>query len=184
MVNINIIMAGFGGQGVLMAGKLLAYAGLEQGKEVSWFPSYGVEMRGGTANVTVCISDKPIGSPVVKKPHVLLAFNQPSLAKFYSQVKINGLIVINSSLISIDAQRNDCTAIYVEATNIAKKIGTVRAANMVMLGAYVGYSRIVTQEIVIKMIEKQFAHKAKFVPTNIATFKAGFEYGEKTRIQV
>jgi 2-oxoglutarate ferredoxin oxidoreductase subunit gamma len=177
MKSTEILMAGFGGQGMLLSGKLLAYCAMSKNMEVSWLPSYGPEMRGGTANVTVCISNKPVGSPYISSPKVLLVMNQPSLEKFGPKVKAGGLIIVNSSLVPIKSDRDDCNVIYIEANKLAQTAGTVRAANLVMLGAYVGYTKIVEKDLVVKMIEKEFKKKPKFVPANIAAFKAGFKKG-------
>jgi 2-oxoglutarate ferredoxin oxidoreductase subunit gamma len=174
-------MAGFGGQGMLLSGKLLAYAAMEHGKEVSWLPSYGPEMRGGTANVTVCVSDDPVGSPYIIEPVALLVMNQPSLEKFGPRVKKGGLIVVNTSLIPIAADRDDCTVLNIAANDIAKEAGTARAANLVMLGAYVGWSGIVDKDVTIDKIKKEFASKAKFIPANVAAFKAGYAEGQKMK---
>jgi 2-oxoglutarate ferredoxin oxidoreductase subunit gamma len=158
----EILMAGFGGQGMLLSGKLLAYAAMTKGKEVSWLPSYGPEMRGGTANVTVCISDKPVGSPYISTPRTLLVMNQPSLERFGPKVKPGGLIIVNSSLVPIQAERDDCTV-------------------MVMLGTLVGFSKIMDRDTIIKMIKKEFKAKAKFIPANVAAFEAGLKAGNKAR---
>jgi 2-oxoglutarate ferredoxin oxidoreductase subunit gamma len=179
MAATEVLMAGFGGQGMLLSGKLLAYAAMVEGKEVSWLPSYGPEMRGGTANVTICISDLPVGSPYIIKPAALLVMNQPSLEKFGSAVRPGGLIVVNTTLISIKAGRDDCAVLYIDAGGLAATAGTERAANLVMFGAYVGCSGIVSKATSIKMIEKEFAKKAKFVAANVAAFEAGFVEGEK-----
>ncbi len=177
----EVLMAGFGGQGMLLSGKLLAYAAMNLGKEVSWLPSYGPEMRGGTANVTVCISERPVGSPYITQPTALLVMNQPSLEKFGVRVKEKGLIVVNDTLVPIKADRDDCSVLYISAGEIAQEAGTVRAANLVMLGAYVGWSGIVEKETTIEMIKKEFARKAKFIPANVAAFEAGFDKGLKLR---
>lgn len=181
MQTTEVLMAGFGGQGMLLSGKLLAYAAMKMGKEVSWLPSYGPEMRGGTANVTVCISDRPVGSPYITEPTALLVMNQPSLEKFGPRVKPGGLIVVNETLVPIKADRDDCTVLYIDAGKIAQNAGTIRASNLVMFGAYVGWSGIVEQDMCIKMIEKEFARKAKFIPANVAAFKAGFDRGYAMR---
>jgi len=181
MAKTEVLMAGFGGQGMLLSGKLLAHAAMEEGKEVSWLPSYGPEMRGGTANVTVCISDKQVGSPYITTPEALLVMNQPSLEKFVGQVKPGGFIVVNTTLITIKAERNDCKVLYIDAGALAAKAGTARAANLVMFGAYVGWSKVVTHDMCVKMIEEEFANKAKFIPANVAAFKAGYAEGEKLR---
>jgi len=181
MATTEVLMAGFGGQGMLLSGKLLAHAALEEGKEVSWLPSYGPEMRGGTANVTVCISDKQVGSPYITKPAALLVMNQPSLEKFSDKVKQGGFIIVNTSLISIKANRDDCTVLYVDAAGLAAKAGTARAANLVMFGAYVGWSEVVSHDMCVKMIEEEFASKAKFIAANVAAFKAGYVEGAKLK---
>jgi 2-oxoglutarate ferredoxin oxidoreductase subunit gamma len=181
MINANVIMAGFGGQGILLTGKLLAHAAMARGLEVSWLPSYGPEMRGGTANVTVCISDTPIGSPYVTKPTALLVMNQPSLEKFSQQVTPEGLIIINKTLVPITIERDDCSILYIEASQIAASKGTSRAANIVMLGALVGHTGMVEPETCINIIEREFARKAKFIPANIAAFEAGYEEGVRLR---
>ncbi len=177
MAGTEVLMAGFGGQGMLLSGKLLAYAAMRRGMQVSWLPSYGPEMRGGTANVMVCISDKPVGSPYIASPRALLVMNRPSLDKFGPRVKPGGLIVVNSSLVDASADRPDCALIYIQANELAVEAGTVRAANLVMLGAYVGWSGVVDGETTIEMIEKEFARKIKFIPANVAAFKMGLAKG-------
>jgi 2-oxoglutarate ferredoxin oxidoreductase subunit gamma len=181
MATTEVLMAGFGGQGMLLSGKLLAHAAMEEGKEVSWLPSYGPEMRGGTANVTVCIAEKQVGSPYITTPGALLVMNQPSLEKFAPKVKKGGLIVVNTSLIPIRVDRGDCKVLYIDAGGLAAKAGTARAANLVMFGAYVGWSQVVGHDMCVKMIEEEFASKAKFIPANVAAFKAGYAEGEKLR---
>jgi 2-oxoglutarate ferredoxin oxidoreductase subunit gamma len=181
MQSTEVLMAGFGGQGMLLSGKLLAYAAMEKGMEVSWLPSYGPEMRGGTANVTVCISDRPVGSPYIVEPSALLVMNQPSLEKFGPKVKAGGLIVINTTLVSVQFERDDCIVLYIDAGGIASKAGTVRASNLVMFGAYVGWSDIVDRVTCIEKIKKEFAKKAKFIPANVAAFEAGYDEGMKMR---
>jgi 2-oxoglutarate ferredoxin oxidoreductase subunit gamma len=181
MAKTEVLMAGFGGQGMLLSGKLLAHAAMEEGKEVSWLPSYGPEMRGGTANVTVCISEKKVGSPYITMPEALLVMNQPSLEKFVTKVKPGGFIVVNTSLISIKADRADCTVLYIDAAGLAAKAGTARAANLVMFGAYVGWSDVVQHDMCVKMIEEEFASKAKFIAANVAAFEAGYAEGKKSR---
>jgi 2-oxoglutarate ferredoxin oxidoreductase subunit gamma len=177
----DIIMAGFGGQGVLLSGKLLASAAMDEGRQVSWLPSYGPEMRGGTANVTVCISDLPIGSPLVARPTMLLVMNQPSLEKFGLALLQGGIAVINSSLIPITLERNDVTVLYLNAGEMAERAGAARAANIAMLGALVGISDVVSREQCLKTIEQEFQKKPKFIPINLAVFDAGYEEGKKKR---
>lgn len=171
----DVIIAGFGGQGVMLMGKILAYAGMEEGKEVSWFPSYGPEMRGGTANCTVVISDRPVGSPVVEHPSTVLAMNLPSLDKFEPQLKPGGLLMINSSLIQRGAHRDDVNEIRVPANAIANEIGNPRGANMVALGAFVGATRALDIATVTGIVEKQFAAKPKLVDVNLTALQRGHD---------
>ncbi len=179
MESTNVLMAGFGGQGMLLAGKVLSHAAMAEGKEVSWLPSYGPEMRGGTANVTVCIADRPIASPLITTPQSLMVMNLPSLEKFAPTVVPGGLIVVNTSLVHRDANREDCTVVKVDARHIAGLAGTERAANFVMLGAYVAASGVVASESVEREIENEFTgRKAKHIPANLAAFHAGLEAGQ------
>jgi len=171
----EVIMSGFGGQGLMMIGKLLAYAGLEEGKEVTWLPSYGPEMRGGTANCTVVVGDKPIGSPLISSPKAAVVMNQPSLEKFAPMLKKNGILVINSSMIPIDSDRDDLRSFRIEANDLAAELGNRRSANLVMLGAYIGLEEVVSHKAIIKMIEKTFAKKPQFVEVNCKTFMKGYE---------
>ncbi len=138
----EIILAGFGGQGILFAGMILAYAGMDYGRNVSWLPSYGPEMRGGTANVTVIISDEEIGSPVVQQPDAAIIFNNPSMEKFEMLVKAGGNLVYNSSLIDSLPRRTDITYLPVPANDIAQELGNVKMANMVALGAMIAATQI------------------------------------------
>ena len=146
----RIIISGFGGQGVMLIGRLLAYAGMIEGKKVAWMPSYGPEMRGGTANCTVLISEEEIGSPIVSHPKILIAMNKPSLDKFESNVSEDGLIILNDSLINREVKRNDVNVIKIPADAIADKLGNSRAANMVILGAYVKKSGVVKLETIFR----------------------------------
>jgi len=171
-------MAGFGGQGMLSAGKLLAHAAMNEGLEVSWLPSYGPEMRGGTANVIVCVSPEPIGSPLITTHTALVAMNLPSLEKFEARVRQGGVIVVNTSLVERDPARDDCVVVKVNARVIAKEAGSERAQNLVMLGAYIGATEAVPTTSIETAIEGEFSgKKARFVPQNIAAFRAGVEIG-------
>ncbi len=147
--NPRIKIAGFGGQGVLLLGEALAESGMKAGYHVTWLPSYGPEMRGGTANCQVIINDEPIGSPLVSSPDVLIAMNRPSLERFAPDVKKGGMIIYNSSLINTEPRREDVEIIPIPATEIADRLGNVRVANMVALGAYIAKTRILTKEAVI-----------------------------------
>ena len=172
----QILIAGFGGQGVLFAGKYLAYKGLMENKQISWLPSYGPEMRGGTANCSVVLSTERVGSPVFARPSELIALNLPSLLKFQDDVQAGGIIFVNSSVIEEKVSRQDVTTYYVPCSEIAEKVGNSKASNMVMLGAYVAATKVVKPETVVEIIKEMFTGaKAKFVPANIAAFEGGME---------
>jgi len=160
MLNEKIICAGFGGQGVMLMGQLITYAGMIEDKEVSWLPSYGPEMRGGTANCNVLVSDKMIGSPVITdNATCAIVMNLPSLVKFEQDVLADGTVLVNSSLIEDKVSRDDVKAVYVPANEIANDLGNARVANMVMLGAYLELSKTVSPESVMKALKKIFGDK-------------------------
>ena len=172
----QIIISGFGGQGGLAIGKNLAEAGMDQGLNVTWAPSYGPEMRGGTANCSVVLSDKPVGSPVFARPTELIALNEPSLEKFEAGVQSGGTVFINSDVVTDKVSRPDLTAYYIPCSQIAEEVGNSKASNMVMLGAYVAATKVVKPETVVEIIKEMFTGaKAKFVPANIAAFEGGME---------
>jgi 2-oxoglutarate ferredoxin oxidoreductase subunit gamma len=175
----DVIMAGFGGQGILLIGKMLAYAGMREGKEVSWLPSYGPEMRGGTCNCTVVISDRPVGSPVIQSPRAVLAMNLPSLDKFEPNMRAGGVLLINTSLINREAARDDVNVVAVPANQVANELGNPRGANMVALGAYIGATGAVTLEEVEKVIRETFASKPKVIDVNIEALHKGFAIGQE-----
>ncbi len=156
----GVIMSGFGGQGVISAGIILAYAGMTDGKYVTFFPAYGAEMRGGTANCSVIVSDQEIAAPVVSSPDSLIVMNEPSLARFEPALKPKGLLLINSSLVSAIPKRGDLEIGYVPANSIAEEVGTIRCANMVMLGALAKKTGAVKIESIIGCLPKVFS-KAK-----------------------
>jgi len=175
----EVMFAGFGGQGILMIGKILAETAMEQGYEVGWVPSYGPEMRGGTAYCTVVIGDRPIGSPIIKNPMHLVAMNRPSLEKFAPIVKPGGVVFINSSLIPVDSGRDDIDELKVPATQIAKDLGSERAANIVALAAFVARSKIVDFGVLRNTVKAQFAKKEKFIPLNMAACDEGQKAAQK-----
>lgn len=170
----KIICAGFGGQGILSLGKFIVYSGMEEGLEVTWLPSYGPEMRGGTANCSVVLSKKPIASPLITHPDVLIAMNSPSLDKFESKVNKGGTILVNSDLIEKKVGRKDVTVKYVNANKLAVDAGSPRSANIVMLGAFVKLGGIVTKEAASHALMHQFEGK-KGVEGVKKAFEAGFE---------
>lgn len=173
-MDAKIIVAGFGGQGVLSLGQLIAYAAMEEGKEVTWLPSYGPEMRGGTANCSVVVSNKPIASPVITNPNALIVFNKPSLTRFENNVTPNGILIVNSSLIESKVERKDVRVVYVDTQKIAQEIGEIRVANMVMLGVYIKMSGIVSKASVESVINDKFAAKPKVIPLNKLALDAGY----------
>ena len=180
----DVIMAGFGGQGILLIGKMLAYAGMREGKEVSWLPSYGPEMRGGTANCTVVISDRPVGSPVIQSPRAVVAMNLPSLDKFEPDVRPGGLLLVNTSLIERKPTRDDVTVIEVPANEIANELGNRRGANMVALGAYLGATDAVSVDEIVEVIRETFAAKPGVVEININALHRGHEIGAACAVGV
>ncbi len=172
----EIIIAGFGGQGIMLIGRLIAYAGMLEGKKVAWMPSYGPEMRGGTANCTVIVSSEEIASPVVPNPHSLIVMNKPSLDKFEHMVKKDGLIILNDSLINQAVKRDDVTVIKVPANEIADQLGNSKIANMVMLGVYIKKTEIVNMETIYKALEKGLSsHNRDLLTLNLQALEKGAE---------
>ncbi len=173
----EIIIAGFGGQGVMSMGKTLIEAGMSEGLEVSWVPSYGPEMRGGTANCSVVISDSPIGSPVVTHPDELIAMNGPSLKRFEPLCKPGALILVNSSQALELVQRQDCRVYYIPSMDEAGKLGNFKVANMIMLGAYIQASGALKMATLEKMLVHVFkGPKADLVGLNIKALEVGASY--------
>lgn len=175
----KIIMAGFGGQGVLSIGKFLAYAGMEENLEVTWMPSYGPEMRGGTANCSVVMSDRPVGSPVIATADCLIVMNKPSVAKFIGMVKKDGVVLVNSSLIEDKIERTDVKVYYIPANELAHKAGSDRSANVTMFGACVAATKAIAKESALKVINKQFGKKPAVLESALKAFEAGFEAASK-----
>ena len=170
----EIMIAGFGGQGVMAIGKTLAEAGMKEGKDVSWLPSYGPEMRGGTANCCVVISEDEIICPIVLEPTELIAMNLPSLLKFEPTVKAGGTIFVNSSIIAEKVTRTDVKAVYVPCLEIAQELGNMKVANMVMLGAYIQAMGNLSFETIKEMLVHMFTGpKAKLVDLNIEALARG-----------
>jgi len=155
----NILIAGFGGQGVLFAGKVLAYGGLCDGKEITWLPSYGPEMRGGTCNCSVCVSDEPIGSPLVTNPDILVAMNRPSLEKFIGSVVPGGTVIVDSSIIDLKIERTDVTVCELPATELAETNSLKGLGNMVLVGRLNQVCNILSTEGLDKGIVKSVPAK-------------------------
>ena len=176
MATKKVFVAGFGGQGVLLIGQMLAYAAMYEGKEATWMPSYGPEMRGGTANCSVIVSDDPVASPLVDKADVIVAMNRPSLDKFEEHVKPGGVLVINSSIIDRKAVRDDITVVYCDANGIAESIGNPKGANVAILGAMLEKEPIVDVDTMTEAIRLELGErKLKFLEGNKKALIAGME---------
>jgi 2-oxoglutarate ferredoxin oxidoreductase subunit gamma len=175
MAQYEVMFAGFGGQGILTAGQLLAYAGIAEGKQVAWIPSYGPEMRGGTAYCTVVVSDSRIGSPIVTQPTCICVFNRPSFDKFASKVKPNGLFIVNSSLIDVTSDRTDFTQLLVPANDIAMAAGNAKAANIAVLGAFVAASGVVGYETIRATVKEKLGQKKGILEVNLKALKEGYQ---------
>lgn len=174
------IMAGFGGQGIMSMGQFLAYSGMSENKQVVWLPSYGPEMRGGTAYCTIILSDKAIGSPVITDPYLLIVMNRPSLEKFAPRVKPKGSLFINSTLIDIQSDRKDIEQYLVPANQIAIDLKSPKSANMAMLGAFIAGTKIVKIETVQAILRKKFADKKSLVDVNLEILMQGYRYFDKS----
>jgi len=175
-VHQEIIISGFGGQGALFGGQLLAHAAMDSGRHVTWIPSYGPEMRGGRARCTVIVSDDPIGSPVTRTPDGTVVLNIPSMEAFEPAVKAGGTLVINSSLIPTKSEREDIKLIYTPATDIAREMGYVRLANVICLGALIGSTNVVSIDSVEKALEDNLpARHRKMLGVNKEALRKGAE---------
>ena len=173
----DLIISGFGGQGIIFAGRLLSHAGLKEGKEVTFFPSYVAEMRGGTANCTVIVSDNPIASPIVSNPRNAIVMSYPAYLKFFPRISSGGKIVLNSSLISGELDRGDIGVILIPANEIAEEIGSPRVANAVILGAWIKKSGIVSLEsLIVSLGEVLPESKKSFMPLNEEALKRGYHF--------
>jgi 2-oxoglutarate ferredoxin oxidoreductase subunit gamma len=179
----EIVIAGFGGQGVLFAGQVLAYAAMDNGKEVTWIPSYGPEMRGGTANCTVIIADEEIGSPLVRHPKALIAMNLPSLDKYEPGIAEGGTLIVNSSLIERQAKRKDLNCLRIPANEISESLGDKRMTNIVMVGALLTAVPVLPIEAIEKTLEDHLPERhMKLLPLNYQALRAGAELVRKEQI--
>ncbi|MCI8589202.1 MAG: 2-oxoacid:ferredoxin oxidoreductase subunit gamma [Clostridiales bacterium] len=173
----QILIAGFGGQGILFAGKFLAYEGLLEGKKVSWLPSYGPEMRGGTANCSIILSDDPVGSPIVNKPDVLIAMNLPSLDKYENEAVPGASIFVDSALIERKVTRKDVNVYYIPATKLASEKGFDTLANMIIIGHAIAKAGIIPYEGIAPALKKVVSAKhANLLDKNIAAIELGYQY--------
>jgi len=172
----GVIMSGFGGQGIISAGILLAYAGMTEGKYVTFFPAYGAEMRGGTANCSVVVSSEEIASPVVAYPDSLIVMNEPSLTRFAPSIRKGGLLLINSSLVSAKPKGKDLKVYYIQANEIAEKLGTTKIANMVMIGAYSKITQAISFEGLTESLKKVFPRaRQEIIDLDVEALKKGME---------
>lgn len=176
----EILIAGFGGQGILFAGQVLAYAAMDSGLEVTWIPSYGPEMRGGTANCTVIIADEEIGSPTVRNPKAAMVFNLPSFDKYETLVVPGGVLIANASLINRDFSRHDLNAVSIPANELAESLGDKRLTNMVMLGAMLELLPVQTIESIEAALRAHLPERHKhLLPMNSKALRLGVEYARK-----
>ena len=175
----SIIIAGFGGQGVLLAGQLLAYAGMDNGRHVTWIPSYGPEMRGGTAHCVVIISDEPIGAPVVARPDVAIVLNQPSFEKYEPLVRPGGVLVVNSSIVEVYSDREDIEILAIPANELADEGGSTKMTNMAAVGGLLGVRPVLPLEVVEQaLLDHLPARKAHLLQSNIEVLRAGYRMGQ------
>lgn len=182
MEETSIIISGFGGQGTLFAGQVLAYASMDNGFEVTWIPSYGPEMRGGTAHCTVIISEEAIGSPLVRTPDIVLALNLPSVDKYEYIVPDGGVLVVNSSLMNREIKREGIQALQIPANKIAEEIGMARLVNMIMVGAMVAIKPILPLDAVKKALEEHLPERhKKTLPMNFEAMDRGYEFAKKIK---
>jgi len=182
MEETSIIISGFGGQGTLFAGQVLAYAAMDNGMEVTWIPSYGPEMRGGTANCTVIISNETIGSPLVRNPDIVLALNLPSIDKYEERIPTGGVLVANSSLVPREIQREDITSLLIPVNEIAEEIGFSRLGNMIMIGAMLALKPILPLDTVKKALEEHIPERhKKTLPLNFNAMDKGFEFARQAQ---
>jgi 2-oxoglutarate ferredoxin oxidoreductase subunit gamma len=173
----QILIAGFGGQGVLFAGKFLAYAGLLEEKQVSWLPSYGPEMRGGTANCSIIISDTPVGSPIVNDPDCLIVMNLPSYDKYEATVKAGGTMIVDSTLITKKSDRTDIKACYIPATQMAVDAKMPTLANMILMGKFLKETNLVSKETIEAALKKVVSAKhADMLEINLKAIQLGYDY--------
>jgi len=169
-----LVFSGFGGQGALFAGQVLTYAAMDAGNHVTWIPSYGPEMRGGVARCTVIVSDQEIGSPIVRHPDVAIVFNNPSLEKFQRELRPGGTLIVNSSMVNVRAEREDIAVIQVPATDVAREMGDVRMANMVLLGAMLAVNPLVELEAVEQALRDHLPQrKQHLIEPNIQVLRRG-----------
>lgn len=176
-MSVNMLIAGFGGQGVLFAGKIVAYTGMIEEKQVSWLPSYGPEMRGGTANCSVCIDERPIGCPIVLTPQTLVVMNRPSYDKFINEVVPNGKVILDSTLIDVECTRNDVEVYAIPATQLANDNDLHGLANIIILGQVLKATGFTSFEVLSQAVDKCVPAKKKhLLEPNLKALKLGYDY--------
>ena len=176
----SIVISGFGGQGTLFAGQVLAYAAMDNGYEVTWIPSYGPEMRGGTAHCTVIISDSEIGSPVTRNPYAVIALNLPSVDKYENVIQEGGIMIANQSLMNRDLHREDIIGIMIPVSEIAEDLGNNQMANMVAVGALLAHLPVLSVEIIEKALKDHLPpRKQQWVPANAEALERGYEFARQ-----
>ncbi|MFH0915477.1 MAG: 2-oxoacid:acceptor oxidoreductase family protein [bacterium] len=174
---VKTLFSGFGGQGVLSMGTTLASAAMLEGKYVTYFPAYGVEVRGGTANCTVVVSDEEIASPVASDPEFVVAMNQPSFARFQSILQAGGLLCVNSSIVNTESARSDIEILAIPTSELAERLGTIRVANMVMLGALVRASNMISYDMMLENLNEILGEgKSKLIKVNREALSLGYNY--------
>ena len=179
----EIVIAGFGGQGVLFAGQMLAYTALDAGKEVTWIPSYGPEMRGGTANCTVIIADEEIGSPLVRNPRAVIAMNLPSLDKYEPLVIPGGVLIVNASLVNRPVERDDLESVLVPANEIAEGLGDKRMINIIMVGALLARLPVLSIEAVQRSLREHLPERhKKYLPLNLKALQTGADFVKNAQL--
>ena len=178
----NLMVAGFGGQGVMLLGKLLAYGTCAStDKNVTFFPSYGAEQRGGTANCYVIISDNEVGAPLGDYMDDLIVMNDPSLNKFLYKLKPGGTLYVNSSIVTTEIKRDDIQVVYAPVTELALEMGNAKVLNVIMLGVYIGYTQVIPEDVMLNSIREQLSKKPKLIPLNEKAFNAGLAIGKAAR---
>lgn len=171
---VKTLISGFGGQGVISMGLTLAQSAMAEGRHVTYLPSYGAEVRGGTANCTVAVSDEEIASPIASSPDFVIAMNRPSLVRFQNQIKAGGVLFMNTSLIKTDTSRDDIKVVRVAADDMAKELGSAKSANMVMLGAFIKKTGIVSLEGILEGLKIGLKNKTKLIAINEKAINAGY----------
>ncbi|MFH1836644.1 MAG: 2-oxoacid:acceptor oxidoreductase family protein [Candidatus Omnitrophota bacterium] len=178
-IHLDIICAGFGGQGIMVLGKVLAEAGMLDGKHVTWMPSYGAEVRGGTAHASVKISEEPIASPFVSSANIAIIMNGPSLDKFEKKISVGGLLILNTSMAEREPQRKDIDIIKSPLTDEAIKLGNIRVANVIAAGIFIAKKQVFSKDTMIKVIKKMAEGREKIIPVNIKALERGMEIGSE-----